>query len=121
MTSPRLDSKGRIVVPKEDRDVWHIEPDDAVHLRVTGPNGRTRSVRDTIDSRGRIVVPKDKRDDLNATEGDTLDVTVLGVEEGDYICEDCGDQYDLGKVLVLNNGDRIVCAACSTPEDRVIS
>lgn len=121
MTGPRLDSKGRIVVPKEDRVAWQIETGDAVHIRVTGPDGGAQPVRDTIDSRGRVTIPKEKRDVLQVTEGDRVGVSVLGVQNGGYVCDDCGNSYDLGKVLIVESGERIVCAECSTPTDRIIT
>lgn len=121
MTDPTLDSKGRIVVPKQDRIAWQIETGDAVHIRITEPNGHAQPVRDTIDSRGRVTIPKEVRDVLQLTEGDRVEVSVLGVQNGGYVCDDCGESFDLGKVLIVESGERVVCAECSTPSDRIIT
>jgi|GEM_PF-1861178 len=121
MTGPTLDSKGRIVVPKQDRIAWQIETGDSVHIRITEPNGHAQPVRDTIDSRGRVTIPKEKREALQLTEGDRVEVSVLGVQNGGYVCDDCGEAFDLGKVLIVESGERVVCAECSTPTDRIIT
>jgi len=121
MTGPRIDSKGRIVVPKEDRVAWQIEPGDAVHVRITEPEGHAQAVRDTIDSRGRVTISKKRRDALQLSEGDHVEVSVLGVQNGGYVCDDCGDSFDLGKMLIVESGERVVCAECSTPSDRIIT
>ncbi|WP_336328503.1 AbrB/MazE/SpoVT family DNA-binding domain-containing protein [Halovenus sp. HT40] len=121
MPDPKIDSKGRIVIPKSARESWQIDTGDKAHLRVRSPSGKTQSIRDEVDSRGRVTIPIETRETLGVSEGDRVEVDVIGVDGGGFECEECGDEYDLGKILILESGERIVCAGCSTPEDRIIT
>jgi len=38
----------------------------------------------------------------------------------EYICDDCGNEYQLAEVIVRSGGDRVVCGDCSTPDDRIV-
>lgn len=118
--SSTLDSKGRVVIPKEERDGWMIDEGNSVQIRITNANGDSQPVRDEIDSRGRVMVPKRTRNVLDIKHGDRVDIDVLGVESGGYVCDDCDGEFDLAKILIVDGGDRVVCADCSKPEDRII-
>lgn len=117
---PKVDSKGRVVVPDEERVAWQAKKDDAVRAEISSASGASGFIRDSIDSKGRITIPKDKRLDWQIEQGDRVKVRIVEVHEGGYECEDCGGNFDLGKVLIVEGGDRIVCAECSKPHDRVI-
>lgn len=74
-----------------------------------------------LDGRGRVTIPKDVREQWNATSGDRLDVAVVGTDAPGYVCDECNEAYDLPEVLVLEGGERVVCANCSGVEDRIVS
>lgn len=120
MPRPKIDGAGRIQVPKDDRDEWCIEDGDTVNVRITTSAGKSRSVRDEIDSRGRIIIPIEQRDALNIGSGDRVEVTVLGVDGSGYECDECDETHDLGKTIIRDGGDRVVCVSCSEPKDRII-
>lgn len=79
--------------------------------------------RGKLDNKGRITVPKTIRDEWRVSGGDRVKVAVVGTEDGGYICEECGNEFDLAEVAIFNRGnenERIVCTDHLTPEDRVV-
>lgn len=73
-----------------------------------------------LDSKGRITVPKWMRSQWDISHGDRIYLAVIGVSRDGYECDDCGEVHPLPQTLILESGDRVVCAECSTPADRVI-
>jgi len=118
--SSTLDSKGRVVIPKAERDGWMIDEGNIVQVRVTAATGESQPVRDEVDGRGRVMIPQKTRNVLDINHGDRVDIDVLGVEAGGYVCDECNGEFDLAKILIVEGGERVVCADCSTPEDRII-
>lgn len=44
-------------------------------------------------------------------------------EESKFVCEECGDEFDLAEVAIFNRGgddERVVCVNHLKPEDRII-
>lgn len=72
-----------------------------------------------LDGKGRITVPKNVREQWGVSGGDTLEVAVVGTEKG-YECDECGTTHPLPNVLILDEGERIVCANCATVDDRIV-
>lgn len=120
MTRRAIDSKGRITVPKNDRDEWGATPGDQVQVRIhTG--GQAEAIHGELDSKGRVTIPKPKRNSLKIGSTDRVSVELIGVKDNKYECDDCGETFDLEKVIILDAGERIVCGNCVTTEDRIIS
>lgn len=83
----------------------------------------TQTFKKSLDSKGRVTVPKDIRDEWGVADGDTVELAVVGADDGGHICDECGDSYSLPEIAIFNRGsddEEKLCTGCLSPEDRVI-
>jgi len=91
----RLDPKGRVLIPKGDREILGIEGNDYVEalIRKIEVNNESKVVQilgsafiiAKVGVRGYIVVPTNARVELNLSYGDVVEVLILAIHKFDKL------------------------------------
>jgi len=98
----RLDPKGRVLIPKGDREVLGIEGNDYVEalIRKIEVNNESKVVQilgsaliiAKVGVRGYIVVPTNARVELNLSYGDAVEVLILAIHKFDKLISPQGKE-----------------------------
>ncbi|WP_297437217.1 AbrB/MazE/SpoVT family DNA-binding domain-containing protein [Thermococcus sp.] len=98
----RLDPKGRVLIPKGDREVLGIEGNDYVEavIRKIELNSESKVVQilgsafiiAKVGVRGYIVVPTNARVELNLSHRDAVEVLILAIHKFDKLISPQGKE-----------------------------
>jgi hypothetical protein len=73
-------------------------------------------VRKEVNANGQVYLGRD-------LSGETVQVGYKKLDNPKYVCDECGDEFDLAEVAIFNRGsddERVVCVDHLKPEDRII-
>lgn len=73
-------------------------------------------VRKDVNTNGQVYLGRD-------LGGKTVRVAYEVVDRDEFVCDECGETFELSEVAIFNQGsddERVVCTGCLTPKDQII-